>query len=328
MKWKNMQIPKEVTVDPETATALYSRLVIEPLERGFGTTLGNALRRVLLSSLPGAAATALRIDGVVHEFTTVPGVYEDIPEIVLNVKRVRFRANADEPKTLLLEANRKGKLTAAQIQSDGTYEVLNKDQFICQLTGDAKFRCEIDVGVGRSYVAAEQNKRPSAPVGTVFLDSFFSPVTKVNFEIENTRVGQRTDYERLILDVWTDGSVTPDAAVNLAAKLLREHLALFVKADEELEIQPAEPEDEGVLRVRNLLKMRVDELELSVRSANCLRAEGIETLEQLVQRTEGQMLKCRNFGKKSLTELNQILGELGLKFGMDLARYYQKELVA
>jgi DNA-directed RNA polymerase subunit alpha len=325
MKWKNLQMPKEVKLDETTLTDRYTKFVVEPLERGFGLSLGNALRRALLSSIQGIAPVALRIDGVVHEFSTIPGVYEDVTEIVLNIKRLRLQLNGDEPKTLVLETNKKGSFSAKDIQTDGEIEVLDPDMHLVKITEKTKFRMEIDTGVGRSYVSAEQNKKTDAPVGTIFLDSMFSPVQKVNFNVENTRVGQRTDYDRLMMEIWTDGSITPEDALCFASKILKDHFQLFIKLEEELEIVEEEVVDEETLRIRNLLGTRVDELELSVRSSNCLRAANIQTLEALVQRTEAEMLKYRNFGRKSLTELNTILNDLGLQFGMDVSKYKEPE---
>lgn len=270
MKWKSLQIPKEIRIEEGTMMDKYSKFIIEPLERGFGTTIGNALRRTLLSSIQGAAPVAVRIDGILHEFSTIPGVYEDVTEIVLNVKSLRLKLLGDEPKTLLLEASKKGELTARNIKTDGDIQILDPDLHLVQLTEDTKFKMEIDVGIGRSYVSSEQNKRPDAPVGTIFLDSLFSPVQKVNVEVENTRVGQRTDYDKLILEIWTDGSLTPEDALCYASRILKDHLQLFIKLDEELPMAAEEVVDEDTLRIRNLLKTRVDELELSVRSSNCL----------------------------------------------------------
>jgi DNA-directed RNA polymerase subunit alpha len=321
MKWKSLQMPKEVFVDQSTMTNQYTKFVVEPLERGVGITLGTALRRTLLSSIQGAAPLALRIDGILHEFSTIPGVYEDVTEIVLNVKRLRLKLNGDEPKVMVLETNKKGNFSAKDIKTDGDIEILNPDMHVVKITEDTKFRMEIDIGVGRSYVTAEHNKRDDAPVGTVFLDSMFSPVQKVNFNVENTRVGQRTDYDRLILEIWTDGSLTPEDALCFSSKIIKDHLQLFIRLEEELEMAEEEVVDQEILRVRNLLKTKVDELELSVRSSNCLRAANIQTLEDLVQKSEAEMLKYRNFGRKSLTELNTILSELGLSFGMDTSRY-------
>jgi DNA-directed RNA polymerase subunit alpha len=321
MKWKSLQMPRDIQIEDATRTDKYSKFTIEPLERGFGTTIGNALRRTLLSSIQGAAPVAVRIDGILHEFSTIPGVYEDVTEIVLNIKKLRLKLLGDEPKTLRLEAGKKGELAAGDIKTNGDIQILNPDLHIAQLTEDTKFKMEIDIGVGRSYVTSEQNKRPDAPVGTLFLDAMFSPVQKVNFEVENTRVGQRTDYDRLILEIWTDGSLTPEDALCYASKILKDHLQLFIKLDEELQMAAEEVVDDTTLRIRNLLKTRVDELELSVRSSNCLRAANIQTLEDLVQKTESEMLKYRNFGRKSLTELNTVLAELGLSFGMDVSKY-------
>ena len=321
MKWKSLQMPKEVFVDQSTMTNQYTKFVVEPLERGVGITLGTALRRTLLSSIQGAAPLSLRIDGVLHEFSTIPGVYEDVTEIVLNVKRLRLKLNGDEPKILVLETTKKGDFSARSIKTDGDIEILNPDLHVVKTTEDTKFKMEIDIGVGRSYVTSEQNKRDDAPVGTIFLDSMFSPVQKVNFNVENTRVGQRTDYDRLILEIWTDGSLTPEDALCFSSKILKDHLQLFIRLEEELEMAEEEVVDQEVLRVRNLLRTKVDELELSVRSSNCLRAANIQTLEDLVQKSEAEMLKYRNFGRKSLTELNTILNELGLSFGMDVSRY-------
>jgi DNA-directed RNA polymerase subunit alpha len=323
MKWKSLQMPKEVQIDERSLTDKYCRFTIEPLERGFGTTLGNALRRALLSSIQGVAPVAVRIDGVLREFSTIPGICEDVTEIVLNIKKMRLKLLGDEPKTLRLEADKKGELRAKDVRTNGDIEILNPELRIVQLTEDTEFKMEIDVGIGRSWVPAEQNKRPDAPVGTIFLDSMFSPVQKVNFEVENTRVGQRTDYDRLILEIWTDGSLTPEDALCYASKILKDHLQLFIKLDEELEMAEEEVVDEETLKIRNLLNTKVDELELSVRSSNCLRAANIRTLEHLVQKTESEMLKYRNFGRKSLTELNTILAELGLSFGMDISKYQE-----
>ncbi len=325
MKWKSLQMPKEIGVDEATVSDRYTKFIIEPLERGFGITLGNALRRTLLSSIQGAAPVAIRVDGILHEFSTIPGVYEDLTEMVLNIKRIRIKLIGDEPKTLVLEGQKKGELKASDIKTNGDIEILNPDLRILQLTENSKVKIEIDIGTGRSFVPAEQNKNPDAPVGTIFLDAMFSPVTKVNFEIENTRVGHRTDYDRLIMEIFTDGSLTPEDALCFASKILKDHLQLFIKLDKEMEMAEEEVVDEETLRIRNLLKMRVDELELSVRSSNCLRAANIQTLEDLVQKTESEMLKYRNFGRKSLTELQNILTELGLQFGMDVEKYKEPE---
>lgn len=325
MKWKPLTMPKEVVNDQSSATDNYSRFTIEPLERGYGHTLGNALRRVLLSSIQGGSVVSMRIAGVLHEFSTVEGVYEDVTDIVLNVKSIRVRMLADEMKTLRLKADKAGKITAGMFEGDPGIEILNPEQHVCELTADIDFEMEIDIDSGRSYHVAEQNKRQDAPVGTIFLDSLFSPVIKVSYTVENTRVGQRTDYDRLILEITTDGSITPEDSLSYAAKLLKDHLQMLINLDEEVMVEEEPEEDEETIRVRNLLKTRVDELELSVRSSNCLRAANIQTIQDLVTKTESDMLKYRNFGRKSLNEISTILEEMGLSFGMDISQYVEPQ---
>ena len=321
MKWKSIQMPREMAVEDTTANERYGKFVIEPLERGFGQTIGNAMRRVLLSSIQGAAFTSLRIDGILHEFTTIPGVYENITDIVLNIKKVCLKLNGDAPKTVRLNVKEKGEYKAANLEHDGDLEILNPDQHIVTLTDDIVFKLELEVNSGRGFVTAENNIKPDQPLGIVPLDAQFSPITKVNYEVENTRVGQRTDFDKLIIQIWTTGAITPEEALSFAAKLLKDHLSVFGHAEQEMEIAEEEKVDEEILRIRNLLKMRVDELELSVRSSNCLHAANIVTLEDLVRKTESEMLRYRNFGRKSLNELNGILSELGLSFGMDVDKY-------
>jgi DNA-directed RNA polymerase subunit alpha len=325
MKWKPLTMPKEVVADQSSVTDNYSRFIIEPLERGFGHTLGNCLRRVLLSSIQGAAVVAMRITGCLHEFATIEGVYEDVTNIVLNVKQIRLMLHGDEGSTLKLKTSGKGKLTAGMFEGSPDIEILNKDLHICELTDDIEFEMEIDIDSGRSYVVAEHNKLPDAPVGTVFVDSLFSPVTKVSYQTENTRVGQRTDYDRLVLEINTDGSITPEDALCYAAKLVKDHLQLFINIDEEIMAEEVPEEDEEVIRIRNLLKSRVDELELSVRSSNCLRAASIQTIEEVVTKTEAEMLKYRNFGRKSLNEITGVLESMDLSFGMDISKYIETE---
>ncbi len=324
MRWKNLVLPNEVAADESTETERYTRFVLEPLERGFGVTIGNSLRRVLLSAIQGAAVTSLRIEGVLHEFSTIPGVYEDVTQIVLNIKKLRIKLHSEEPRTIRLEVDGKGKYNAGQMETGTDVEIMNPDLHLLECTEDKKFVVEIDVDLGRGYVLADQNKaeQPERPVGTIWVDSLFSPVVKVNYTVENTRVGQRTDYDRLTLEVTTDGSMSPEEALGFSAKLLSDHLKYFVHIDEEIVPVEEKKEDEETVRVRNLLNTRVDELELSVRSSNCLRAANIQTLKDLVQRSESDMLKYRNFGRKSLTELTAILEELGLTWGMDVAKFY------
>lgn len=327
MKWKSMQMPKELVLDEKSGTDYYGKFFIEPLERGFGHTLGNTLRRVLLSSIQGASAVAVRIDGVLHEFSTISGILEDVTEIVLNVKKIKVKLLGDEPKTITLAAAKKGEYKAGDIEADADIEIVNPDLHLLTLSEDTKFRMEIDVDSGRGYVSSDQNKKPGKPAGTIFLDTRFSPVIKVNYSVEDTRVGQKTDYDKLIIDVSTDGTLEPEEALTFSAKLIRDHLNIFAGIDQEIEIMEEEEVDEEVLRIRNLLKMRVDELELSVRSSNCLHAANIVTLEDLVRKSESEMLKYRNFGRKSLNELNAILSELGLSFGMDIDKYKESEEV-
>lgn len=325
MKWKPLTMPKEVVNDQSSASENYSRFIVEPLERGYGTTLGNSLRRVLLSSIQGGAVVSMRIKHVLHEFSSIEGVYEDMSDVVLNVKQIRIRMHADEMRTLTLRHKGKGKITAGMFESNPDFEILNPDQHVCEITSDIDFEMEIDVDSGRSYHVAEQNKRPDAPVGTIFVDSLFSPVVKVSYQVENTRVGQKTDFDRLIMEITTDGAITPEDALSYAAKLLKDHLQLFIHLDEEVMVEEEPEEDEETVRVRNLLRTRVDELELSVRSSNCLRAANIQTIRDLVTKSESEMLKYRNFGRKSLNEISSLLEEMGLSFGMDVSKFDESQ---
>ncbi len=325
MKLKQLAMPKEVVSDQTSTTENYSRFVIEPLERGFGATLGNSLRRVLLSSIQGSAVTSLRISGTLHEFSSITGVYEDVIQIALNLKGIVTRLHTDDIKTLRLKKSGKGKITAGMFEPTADVEIINPDLHICEITDNIDFEMEIDVAGGRGYAIAELNKRPDAPAGTVFIDSLFSPVTKVAFTTEDTRVGQKTDYDRLILEITTDGSITPEDALSWAAKTIKDHLHLFINIDEDVLAPQEEEEDEGTKKIKNLLKTRVDDLELSVRSSNCLRAANIQTIQDLVTKTESEMLKYRNFGRKSLNEISQLLEEMGMHFGMDIAKFAESE---
>ncbi len=325
MKLKNFQMPKGVTIEEESVTDSYNKFVIEPLERGFGTTIGNSIRRVLLSSLPGAAVVGVRIDGVAHEFSTMPNVVEDVAEIILNLKGLRLLLHSEDPKSLMLEAEGKGDVTALDIQTDIDVEILNPNLHIASLDEGGQLRMEIHVDTGRGYVIAEQNKMPDQPIGVIPMDSMFSPVTRVNFQVENTRIGQRTDYDRLVLEIWTDASVSPQDSLSTAAQILRNHLQLFISIDDNFVSEEEDEVDEKFEEIRKLLRMNVEELELSVRSSNCLRAADIKTLADLVQKSETEMLKYRNFGRKSLTELSQILQEMELSFGMDIVEYVEVE---
>ena len=325
MKWISLQLPKGLEVEEESMTEEYGKFVIEPLERGFAVTLGNSLRRILLSSLQGAAITALRLEGVSHEFSTIPGVVEDVPEIVLNLKEVRIKFLADKPVVVPIEKSGQGEFRAGDIDGGGNFLILNPDHHLATLSDGAKIKGEIEVGFGRGYVTAERNRKPNHPFGTICLDSIFTPVTKVNYQVDSTRVGHRVDFEKLTLQIWTDGSITPGEALSYAAQILKQHVELFITHPTHFEEIKESKVDKEVLRIRNLLKTRVDELELSVRSSNCLRAANIVTLKDLVQKTESQMLKYRNFGRKSLSELQRVLAEFGLSFGMDVTPYMEGE---
>src|SRR5882762_10099648 len=324
MKWKNLTMPKQVVPDAGNTTS-YGKFVIEPLERGFGLTLGNALRRVLLSSLQGAAITAVRIDGVLHEFSTLPGVIEDVTEIILNLKQVRLKLHGDGPKKGVVEIKGKGEVRAGNIQVDSEVEILNPDLHIASLNKDGDLRMEVEIDAGRGYVSADQHSQIDRPIGVIPIDSMFSPVTKVNYNVETTRLGQRIDYDKLTVEVWTDASILPSDAVAVAAKILRDHFTLFIHFEEPIEEEVEEEVDEERQRVRRMLEKSVEELELSVRSSNCLRAAEIKSIGDLVQKSEPEMLKYRNFGRKSLKEIQDILGEMGLGFGMDIARFYEQK---
>jgi DNA-directed RNA polymerase subunit alpha len=325
MKWKPLTMPKEVVNDQSSAKDNYSRFIIEPLERGYGITLGAALRRVLISSIQGAAVVSIRIKGVLHEFSTVPGVYEDVTNIVLNVKKIIPIMHGEGRHTLRLKASQKGVVTAGMFGGDTEVDILNQDLHICELTDAIDFEMEIDIDSGRGYCNAEVNQWADAPAETILVDSLFSPVTKVSFHVENTRVGQKTDFDRLIFELNTDGSITPEDAVSYGAKLLKDHLQMFIHMDEEVMVQEEPQEDEEVIRVRNLLRTRVEELELSVRSSNCLRAANIQTLEDLVTKSESEMLKYRNFGRKSLNEIGTLLDDMNLSFGMDISTFMEPQ---
>jgi DNA-directed RNA polymerase subunit alpha len=320
MKWKSLLMPKGIKVENPDSIPNYGRVVVEPLERGFGHTLGNALRRVLLSSLQGAAVISVKIEGALHEYSTIDGVVEDVTDIILNLKQLRLKLIADEDTVLRLDVAGEGEVKASDIEKNPDVEILNPDLHIATINADAKLKIEMRVSDGRGYVPAEMNKREDDPVGTIPIDALFSPVLKVNYYVENTRVGQRTDLDKLIMDVWSDGSLGIEDAVAYASKLLYDHLNVFINFEGELEPVEDSTTDRRTDRLRQLLKMRVDELELSVRSNNCLRAANIHTLADLVRNQESDMLKYKNFGRKSLIELNQVLTNLGLSFGMDVDR--------
>jgi DNA-directed RNA polymerase subunit alpha len=321
MKWKNLQMPRGAQKEESSYSATYGKFIIEPLEQGFGVTLGTALRRVLLASVQGASVVSVRIDGVLHEFSTIPGVVEDVPEILMNIKQLKIKLNADEDARIRLDIQGEGEVTAANIESNPDVEILNKNLHIASLNGDAHLSMELNVHEGRGYRPAETNKKADDPIGVIPIDSHFSPVEKVNIKVDQARVGDRTDYDKLILEIWTDGTMTPDDSLAYAAKMLQNHLNIFINFEGDLATAEEVKVDENKNRVRNLLNMRVDELELSVRSSNCLRLANIHTLRDLVKNQESDMLKYKNFGKKSLVELNQILHNLSLHFGMEVGQY-------
>lgn len=326
MNWPYLQMPESVELEDASYSSTFGRFIVQPLERGFGTTIGNALRRVLLSSLPGAAITMIKIDGVLHEFSAIPGVVEDVTQIILNLKEVRFKLINKKPDKVLLELKGAREFRAGDIQNGTTdFEILNPDHHLATLNKGADFKIELRIGRGHGYVPAEENKMPDQPIGSIPLDAIYTPIKNVSYRVENTRVQQRTDYEKLILEITTDGSITPDDSLTYAGKILRDHINLFINFEIEPEEEEAVEVDEEALRVRKLLKMPVDELELSVRSYNCLMAANIKTIGDLVRRDEQEMLKFRNFGRKSLQELTQILEEKGLRFGMDVDRYLRTE---
>jgi DNA-directed RNA polymerase subunit alpha len=320
MKWKSLMMPKGIQISNPDNIANFGRVVVEPLERGWGHTIGNSIRRILLSSLQGAAVISVRIDGVTHEYTTIEGVSEDITDIILNIKQLRLKLLSDEDAVIRLDVSGEGEVKASDIEKNPDVEILNPDLHIATINSSAKLKIEMRVSDGRGYVAAEMNRREEDPIGTIAIDAIFSPVTKVNYVVENTRVGQRTDLDKIIFDVWTDGSLSVEDAMGYAAKLLYDHLEMFINFEGEFEPVQEIIRDEKTEKLRHLLKMRVDELELSVRSNNCLRAANIHTLADLVRNQESDMLKYKNFGRKSLVELNQVLTNLGLTFGMDVDR--------
>ena len=318
MKWKSLMMPKGIQIEKAENNPNNGRVVVEPLERGWGHTVGNALRRILLSSLQGAAVTSVRIDGVMHEYSTIDGVVEDVSDIILNIKQIRMKLLADHDTMLRLEVSGEGEVKASDIEKNPDVMILNPEQHIATINSDAKLKIEMRVTDGRGYVTAEANRQEEDPVGTIPIDAIFTPVMKVNYTVENTRVGQRTDLDKIIFDVWTDGSLSVEDAMGYAAKLLYDHLDVFINIEGEFEPVQETVHDEKTERLRQLLKMRVDELELSVRSNNCLRAANIHSLADLVRNQESDMLKYKNFGRKSLIELNQVLQNLGLTFGMDV----------
>jgi DNA-directed RNA polymerase subunit alpha len=313
-------------VEKETLTPFYGKFTAEPFERGFGITIGNSLRRILLSSLQGAAIASVKIDGVLHEFSTIPGTKEDVTEIILNLKEVRLKLHTEGPKTIRVKADGPRVLKAGDIITGDAVEVLNPDHYLATLSRDGKLSMEMVVKMGRGYVPAERNKEENQPIGTVPMDAIFSPIKKVNYAVTNARVGQITDYDKLTLEVWTDGSLNPEEAVAHAAKILKDQLSIFITFEEEEEAEMSYSEDEQVKEgVNENLLRSVDELELSVRSANCLKHANIKLIGDLVQKTEAEILATKNFGRKSLNEIKEILAEMGLGLGMKLDNWPPKK---
>jgi len=319
---KDLIRPKRLEIEKETLSPFYGKFVSEPFERGFGITIGNSLRRVLLSSLQGAAITSVKIDGVLHEFSTLPGVKEDVTEIILNLKEVRLKLHTEGPKTIRVKTEGPKVLKAGDIVTGDAVEILNPEHYIATLSRDGKLSMELVVKVGRSYVPAERNKEETQPIGTIPIDAIFSPIKKVNYNVTNARVGQITDYDKLTLEVWTDGSLNPEEAIAHAAKILKEQLSIFYTFEDEEETEIAIPEDqEETEKLNENLFRSVDELELSVRSANCLKHANIKLIGDLVQKTEAEILATKNFGRKSLNEIKEILSEMGLNLGMKLENW-------
>ena len=320
VKLGRFELPNRLIREDETATSVYAKFTAEPFEKGFGHTIGNSLRRVLLSSIEGAAILTVKIDEVMHEFSSIEGVLEDVPEIILNLKKVLFRAHVREPKVLVLDVEKEGVITAADITPDASFEVVNPDQHIATLDRKRRIRMELKVGIGRGYCPSERNKDEDQAIGEIPIDSIFTPVQKVKYYVEDTRVGQMTDFDKLIVEVWTDGRITPEEALRISSGILRHHLDVFVDYDENyVEFEEEEKEEESeTAELERLLNMSIEEIELSVRASNCIRSANIKTIGELVQKSEPEMLKYRNFGKKSLNEIKKIISDMGLSLGMNV----------
>jgi DNA-directed RNA polymerase subunit alpha len=318
MLWKGFQRPKRLEFERDTLTERFGRFYAQPFERGFGTTVGNALRRVLLSSIEGAAVTAVKIDGVLHEFSPIPGVVEDATDIILNLKQIPLKMHVDTTKTLYLRVDKAGEVKARDIEGDADIEILEPDAHIATVAEGGKLHMEMRIKRGRGYVAADKNFDEDLGIGWIPIDSVHSPIKKVNYLVEAARIGQATDYDKLTVDVWTNGSVTPRDAVSLSAKLIRDHLNIFINLEDAGDLQQDLASEQGARPLNENLDKSVEELELSVRSYNCLKNANIRTIRELVQKTEGEMLKTKNFGRKSLNEIKEILSGMGLSLGMRL----------
>lgn len=327
VKLGKFELPKRLIRDDAETTDTYSRFIAEPFERGYGTTIGNTLRRVLLSSIEGAAIKTIKIDGILHEYSTIEGVLEDVPQIIMNLKKVLLISNIREDTKIELNASKEGDVFAKNITSDGGVQVVNPDLYICHLSKDIPLRIEIEVGIGRGYCPSERNKKKNQAIGVIPIDSIFTPVRKVAYFTRDTRIGQMTDYDRLVLDVWTDGRISPEEAVRQASGIIRHHLDIFVNYDENyVEFEEEEEKKESeTADLEKKLDMSIDEVELSVRSTNCIKNANIKTIGDLVRRSENEMLKYRNFGKKSLNEIKKILTEMELSLGMNIDDMLKKD---
>ncbi|MBU0650692.1 DNA-directed RNA polymerase subunit alpha [bacterium] len=317
IKWKDFEIPKKLVTDEKTLSDTYGKFIAEPLERGFGTTFGNSLRRIILSSIEGAAVIAVKIDGVEHEFSSLENVVEDVPQIILNIRNLVIKMDSRENKTLIIDVNKEGDVTAADIKKVAGIEILNPDLHIATLSKKRKFYMELLISKGRGFVPTEKNKEKEAPIGLIFVDTVFSPVKRVNFTVENTRVGQMTDYDKLIIEIWTNGSVLPQDALSHGAAIWRKYLDIFEFVEEEV-IEEVIEENMELSELESKLNKEISELELSVRSANCLKDANIRTIKDLVTKSESEMLKYRNFGKRSLNEINEILSRMDLSLNMKI----------
>lgn len=320
IKWRDFQFPKKLECDEATYTETYGKFIAAPFERGYGVTLGNSLRRVLLSSIEGSAVSAVKIAGVSHEFSAIPGVLEDVPEVILNIKSLIINSHSKIPKTIYLKADKKGEIKAKDIEVDETIEIINPELHIATLTKDTKLNIEMEVSRGRGYMPAELNKKEDQAAGFIPIDSVFTPVKKINYFVENTRVGQRTDYDKLIVEIWTNGSINPKDALLYASNILQRHLDIFVNfgqlPEDIVEEEPEMTKEEVALYEK--LRLPISELELSVRSSNCLREAGIKTIADLVKKGEDELLNFKNFGKKSLTEIQELLMGMGVTLGMQV----------
>lgn len=318
MKWTGLKRPRKVEFDNENITDTYGEYVIEPFEKGFGLTIGNAMRRVLLSSIEGSAVSSVKFDGILHEYSTIPNVFEDALQIIMNIKGLVLRLDGDRPKTIHLEVEGEGEVTANDIVADADVTILNPDHHIATLADGGRLKMDMEVRRGRGYVPVEKIRNEDEPIGVIPVDAIFSPVRKVRYKVEDTRVGQQTDYDRLVLEIWTDGSISPNDAVTSAAEILKEHIEIFIDFESAPEIE-TEVVDEVREKLRDILVRGVNELELSVRAVNCLEIAEINTIGDLVQKTDAEMLKYRNFGRKSLNEIKAVLEDMGLSLGMDLS---------